>query len=408
MVPTLIADILIPRRLGSRDDAIQILDLISRCCPFAVPRRYGNTEPLRKQFDPSDPEEFLECWHRSVFWRGQLSTSLGHAFLPYGKRPMHASVSIMVTARKADVGQFVRFVRQGSVLFDVDFSFIYIPVVGDAPIIRATQTPPVATHRLVRYIPDLYWATVFGPPYIELFGKERLLSAPAPVVEELDESHIYIQLSESPLDLLDDFATVDKVRRRVKDHLNNDAFFDLNASQGHTYNAPKFRLPQSIDDTLAKEEAPRFVQPSLFDAEPGPAMEDAARDAVPVAKELSGVELDMSEASVESVERVLTELAEVKARKRELLPDEVDRYARLFGAYIGEVLRQRWRGEWYLETHLPPGPQIGLRIGSTAVFPVAKVYKRLLEGKGDDVWFYFQATSAILAEKTGDSSSETD
>jgi hypothetical protein len=44
-----------------------------------------------------------------------------------------------------------------------------------------------------KYIPDVYWLTFFGPPYVKLFGRERLLSAPAYKVEELSYGGISLQ-----------------------------------------------------------------------------------------------------------------------------------------------------------------------------------------------------------------------
>src|SRR6476619_5796824 len=44
----------------------------------------------------------------------------------------------------------------------------------------------VVTHRLKKYLPDIYWMTVFGAPYVRLFSQELLLSAPAYQVQELE------------------------------------------------------------------------------------------------------------------------------------------------------------------------------------------------------------------------------
>ncbi|NJL30059.1 MAG: hypothetical protein HC897_20275 [Thermoanaerobaculia bacterium] len=96
---------------------------------------------------------------------------------------------------------------------------------------------------LQQYLPDLYWLTIFGPPYVDLFGRERLLSAPAPIVEELPTGAILIQLSENMLDFRDRFEEVDRVRQAVKAHLDSDAFFDPAKGKDHKYNVPVFRFP---------------------------------------------------------------------------------------------------------------------------------------------------------------------
>lgn len=43
------------------------------------------------------------------------------------------------------------------------------------------------THLLRHWLPDVFWGMVLGPPYVKLFGLERLLSAPAWNVEQIGE-----------------------------------------------------------------------------------------------------------------------------------------------------------------------------------------------------------------------------
>jgi hypothetical protein len=53
---------------------------------------------------------------------------------------------------------------------------------------------------------------------------------------------IYVQLSESPFDLANDYSMVDGVRRAVKEHLNNNSFFDPSFPPDHIYSVPAFNL----------------------------------------------------------------------------------------------------------------------------------------------------------------------
>jgi len=46
-------------------------------------------------------------------------------------------------------------------------------------------------------LPSLYWLNIFGPPYIELIGREKLLASPAGRLEEVGET-IALALAESP------------------------------------------------------------------------------------------------------------------------------------------------------------------------------------------------------------------
>jgi hypothetical protein len=84
----------------------------------------------------------------------------------------------------------------------------------------------IAGHRLQKYLPDIYWLTTFGPPYLDMFGRDRLLSAPVFKAEALDAEHVSLQLTPKLRDLEVNPDGYEWVKRRVKEHLGADAFFD--------------------------------------------------------------------------------------------------------------------------------------------------------------------------------------
>lgn len=78
-----------------------------------------------------------------------------------------------------------------------------------------------------------------------------------------------------------------------------------------------------------------------------------AEDAVDHAKSAGGVTLDYSPASVEAVEAVLTKLHEALPKGflarlfgRGPSPAEVATVSKMYGGYVGEVLRRARGGEW--------------------------------------------------------------
>jgi hypothetical protein len=122
-----------------------------------------------------------------------------------------------------------------------------------------------------------------------------------------------------------------------------------------------------------------------------------AEEAVVNAK-ANGFTLDYSPASIERVEKVLEMLyAELPhdgapAFSGQAADDALDT-ARVYGGYIGEVLRRSSGGEWLLDRETDPSdpnPAIALQKGAKRVFPVDKVMKRLFNGTQDNVWFYYQ------------------
>jgi hypothetical protein len=58
----------------------------------------------------------------------------------------------------------------------------------------------LSTGQLQRYLGDLYWATVFGPRYVDLIGRDRLLASPAYETRELEYGGVYVQVTKDMLD----------------------------------------------------------------------------------------------------------------------------------------------------------------------------------------------------------------
>jgi hypothetical protein len=127
-------------------------------------------------------------------------------------------------------------------------------------------------------------------------------------------------------------------------------------------------------------------------------MEAYAADAVEHARGC-GVTLDYSDDSVKGVEAVLERLyAEMphsflaRLFHRGPSEDQVWSMCKMYGGYIGEVVRRTRGGEWVIDADIAPGEQvIALRKGDSRMFPPSKVHKRLTNGPEDNVWFYFQA-----------------
>jgi len=96
---------------------------------------------------------------------------------------------------------------------------------------------------LKKHLPGIYWANFFGPRYIEFFGEDHLLSAPAHEVRWMDEAGILLMLSDSPLDY-----AKPEVRRRedtIIEHLGRAAFFSKSDPDDKAYRQPGLSdLPQ--------------------------------------------------------------------------------------------------------------------------------------------------------------------
>jgi hypothetical protein len=117
-----------------------------------------------------------------------------------------------------------------------------------------------------------------------------------------------------------------------------------------------------------------------------------ALDAVDHAKAAANVDLDFSEESVGGVEAVLTQLHNALPKSffaklfgRGPSSDDILTMSKMYGSYVGEVLRRTRGGEWALIDG-----QVTLTNGDERVWPIAKVYKRITNGGEDNVAVYFK------------------
>jgi hypothetical protein len=111
----------------------------------------------------------------------------------------------------------------------------------------------------------------------------------------------------------------------------------------------------------------------------GAMMEGYARAASDVAAKEFQQRLDFSADSVDALDEVLVLIGESPQYDLEF---EV----RLWGSYLGEVVRGRYAGAW--EMYVYPGgnsavPAINVR--GSRLFPLMKVYRRLTEGDEEDL-----------------------
>lgn len=255
MIDTFI-DILSPRTLKSKEEGKQILHLLTNSAWKVAPDYYGNYEPIRNRFEPSQAEETLRLWRFPFLWkrkRPRIEGSVWMDIVERRERRTHGAMSVSTESTSLDEKAMVAFVQDAAKLLAADFAFTHLLTPPDVEKWRFSETVfpldlekrtkfhlGVSTFKLQKYLPDLYWGTIFGAPYVRLFGRNRILSAPAYRVCELSQEMIYVQLSESLSDLRTHYEDVEAVRRKVKQHLDSNAFFDPSKGEEHEYNIPQF------------------------------------------------------------------------------------------------------------------------------------------------------------------------
>jgi hypothetical protein len=122
----------------------------------------------------------------------------------------------------------------------------------------------------------------------------------------------------------------------------------------------------------------------------GAMMDGYAQGAAELARTQFSQNLDFTSESIDALDEILVMVSE----SPEL---DVDFEVRLWGSYLGEVLRRRYAGAWEM-TQYPGGmaavPAVDLR--GSRLFPLMKVFRRLTEGEEEDLrTFYSMVTERL-------------
>jgi len=120
-----------------------------------------------------------------------------------------------------------------------------------------------------------------------------------------------------------------------------------------------------------------------------------AEKAVQKAREFN-TRLDYTENSLMEVEVILSQLAR-SSTATQTSADDVGEMCKMWGSYLGEVVRRRFGGEWSVETY--PGKHFAtltLSVGSNKLFPTMKVHRRLTQGAEDNVWSFYKMVKVKL------------
>lgn len=109
------------------------------------------------------------------------------------------------------------------------------------------------------------------------------------------------------------------------------------------------------------------------------------------------VDLDFSLASVEAVEQILAHLHDVSAKAapgQGATAAHIDGAVKIWGPYVGEVLRRAHGGDWTLDRATGV---ITLNLKGAKAFPLEKVHKRLVSGDADNVAYFVKVMGVALS-----------
>ncbi|MGB7546725.1 MAG: hypothetical protein WBM14_03170 [Terracidiphilus sp.] len=122
----------------------------------------------------------------------------------------------------------------------------------------------------------------------------------------------------------------------------------------------------------------------------GAMMEGYAQAAAKLGREAFEQKLDFSSESIDGLDEILVRVGE----SPEL---DLDFEVRLWGSYLGEVLRRRYAGTWEMTPY--PGSAAAVpavEVRGSRVFPLTKIYRRLTTGEEEDLRSFYSMVTERL------------
>lgn len=213
------------------------------------PKRFSAYEPITEVIDASDLAPVMDVWLNSA------SNTRGGVDMRHGSLLLGCSsgINYQVNWQKSKKPSF-SFVggnaplsllkKRSNILrafFDLakDLSLLLNSVYGE---IRNMSFPGSdLPFDLLKRLPDVPWASVYGPPYVSMFGNERILSAPFHRIEPIHSSHLWLEASESVFD-----PVPEETRAAIRDHLGKEAFMSKGRWRYTSGTAPSFDFSRVV------------------------------------------------------------------------------------------------------------------------------------------------------------------
>lgn len=255
------AALLTAETLASVLDGAELLRRMCAALPDFAPEHYGSVGAVDRTFRLDHVVEIASerwPWLEGFGWNRSEPSCEG-SFIPKNAYS-HSRLSIAASHITDDILKALRkYLIAEAKQLRADLGFIQPQLPGQfdpvsPPELVFSGSVPVdrfdlmfgrfATASLLKYLPQLPWATVFGPPYVRLFGKDRLLSAPVALAKEIAPDMVYVQLTTAVPVSENELSEYFDLRRGVKEHIGADAFFSPKVGKG-PYRVPVFGFEAS-------------------------------------------------------------------------------------------------------------------------------------------------------------------
>ena len=217
----------------------------------ALPKKFGLYEPTEKSFLDERPM-FVKFWQDGMHWNYNFPKRQGSVSSENKLRTTHSVIEYDFKVKKKQEESYRQFLFYFAKRYSADW--IYYCFLHDDYIDPAdNKLFSSSTVHLETWLAGIPWMGIFGKPYVDLFGKETILSMPVFKTEEITSDMIFFQLTETLQDAINDYEAFSDLRSKVKEHLGKDAFLDQDAWDELGFDAPSAKMLPKFDLVDPKE-----------------------------------------------------------------------------------------------------------------------------------------------------------
>jgi hypothetical protein len=325
---------------------------------FLLPQKYDSREPERYVFEANNLAKLFEIWASDTGW---LSLKRQKPFLWWmliqnWRYREHRQFNQIMSgfderyfAKEDNVVKLLSCAKRLYVWGNMTYGYICHEqdwsrknYFGIPTKVASGKTVSTGGLDLREGLPGIYWANLFGPIYVDFFGREKFLTAPAYHKEELPDGGFLLLTAPSPLDY--GRPEVQALEEALIDHLGRDAFFEKAYPEKpcqvphFTFNQAAFGRPIEI---VAYDPISEVIPDPYRFVQEAPLLAEA------LIRRFQG-KLDYSPESLKQVDDFI-----LKRSYRRPEPwrrgEEGVRLMQELTAYYGEVLRRHLGGRWVVD-----------------------------------------------------------
>jgi hypothetical protein len=217
--------VLSPLDISSPEFGVAFFELLESN-PLVVPTQIGNAEPISELYEGRT--KGVLSWSDPVLWKNTNTKVNGSIWFGFGKR--HSCIYLHLNPKNCDQVLLKRFLLESCKLFKADFGYIHLMTQQE---MESSETPymfsyaidtGLTTNDLKNGVPNLCWATVFGPCYENYRNAIAKLKSIAIVDHDANSDLTYLQLTDNIKDIISDYAEFNAIRTEAKEMIGNQLF----------------------------------------------------------------------------------------------------------------------------------------------------------------------------------------